>query len=106
LHWNSFFDIILTSHVIEHFVYPVDAIRKISDAVRLGGCWITQHPDASVFPGVKYHAGAPKEHLQLFDANNLVTVTTELGLKRVMYIQEEPGQSVSVYRKIKNSNAL
>jgi 2-polyprenyl-3-methyl-5-hydroxy-6-metoxy-1,4-benzoquinol methylase len=105
MHWQSFFDIIITSHVIEHFVYPVDAIRKIAMSLRLGGCWITQHPDASVYPGVLFHVrdNVPKEHLQIFDADTILIPSQAAGFRRITYIQEEPGQSVSVFRKIKHT---
>jgi SAM-dependent methyltransferase len=102
--FKSRFDIVCTSHVIEHFVFPYDAIRKISEVLRLGGCWITQHPDASVFPGVKFHVrdNVPDEHLQIFDKDTILLITDKVGFKRVYYQPEEPGQSVSVFRKIRN----
>jgi SAM-dependent methyltransferase len=103
MHWISRFDFVLMAHVVEHFVDPFNTIKKIAQVLRLGGAWITQHPDASVYPGVKFHVrdNTPKEHLQIFDENTILLITNELGFKRVVYKQEHPGQSISCFRLIK-----
>ena len=100
--WNNYFDFLLMSHVIEHFVHPVEAIQKVAEALKPGGAWISQHPDASVYPGVKFHVRdhTPNEHLQIFDEHTILKISEPLDFKRVLYKQEEPGQSISVFRII------
>jgi 2-polyprenyl-3-methyl-5-hydroxy-6-metoxy-1,4-benzoquinol methylase len=101
--WLDHFDFVLMAHVVEHFVDPYNAIRKINKVIRLGGAWITQHPDASVYPGVKFHVrdDTPKEHLQIFDEDTILRITNQLGFVRAVYLKQEPGQSVSVFRKVR-----
>jgi hypothetical protein len=101
--WENKFDYVLMAHVIEHFVFPVEAIAKIAAVLHVGGAWITQHPDASVHPGVKFHVRdhTPNEHLQIFDESTIIAPAEAAGFKRVAYKQEEPGQSISVFRKLR-----
>jgi SAM-dependent methyltransferase len=103
-HWRSRFDFVCMSHVLEHFVDPFSAIKKLSQVLRLGGAWLTLHPDASVYPGVKFHVrpGTEREHLQIFDDVTILKITEPAGFRRVYYQREEPGQSLSCFRKIRN----
>ncbi len=93
-------DMVITIHTLEHFVRPVEAIAKIRSLLKPEALWITQHPDADVYPGVLFHVRdhTPREHLQLFDEQTILAATP--GFERILYQQESPGQSISVFKKI------
>lgn len=96
---GALWDCIVTIHTIEHFVDPVNAFTKIHGLLKPGGVWITQHPDADVYPGVLFHVRdqVPREHLNIFDKRTILKAIK--GFDRFLYYQEDPGQSISAFHK-------
>lgn len=68
---ESAYDVILLSHVLEHFLHPADICRRIGSALRPGGTLIIEVPnDADVFLNQK---SEDQPHLMFFEKHTLLT---------------------------------
>ncbi|TLS19627.1 MAG: class I SAM-dependent methyltransferase [Betaproteobacteria bacterium] len=64
------YDVVLLSHVLEHFLHPADICRRISAALRPGGTLIVEVPnDADVFLNQKPE---DQPHLIFFETQTLL----------------------------------
>lgn len=99
--WNDFFDIICSDRVLENMLYPLEAIRKISMALRYGGCWITSDLDTKANLPKAYTYDDNRYGLfQIFDNDNLKIVASKFGLERENFQLGTTGTSINVFRKL------
>jgi len=105
-------DVILASHVLEH-IYDVDeAMSKITNALRRGGTFIVDIPDAGLMatdkpigmPILDFH----QKHINHFRALDLLRLAERYGFELVAtnaYL-ERMGCGCRVYYFVKNSNLI
>jgi len=81
---ESTFDIITTSHVIEHVTDPVAVIKRLGQLLKPGGLLFIAVPDVdslgcSIF-GKRWHYYLPDEHLYLFNERSINRAVISAGL--------------------------
>jgi cyclopropane fatty-acyl-phospholipid synthase-like methyltransferase len=84
--YENRFDVIIALHVIEHFVYPMEAFQRIHEALKTGGVFICQNPDSDSNTA-KHHVQEhiPDEHLQIFNKQSFNYILSQFGFRVISY---------------------
>ncbi|MEK7532661.1 MAG: class I SAM-dependent methyltransferase [Patescibacteria group bacterium] len=86
-HSDARYDAIVLFDVIEHFLYPTEDVRRMVNALRLGGVLVFATPNrGSMFArlmGRYWHAIVPPQHVFLFSDHHLEDFLGRFGLEVV-----------------------
>jgi SAM-dependent methyltransferase len=103
---DEIFDAVTAIDVIEHFIDPLRDVGNIYRILKPGGVLLLQTPDTDNPKALEmkgaWGALKPKEHLHLFNRQNLKRFAEKLGFKAVKYFEAfdtDDGNLVAVLKK-------
>jgi len=99
---KKYVDLIIGSHVLEHFKDPINALKKIKDILKDNGIIFLQAPDGSFYKDNSFlylNCQYPGEHKSLFDKKSLQTACNRVGLKIYDFIQNKEAKNFLVWIK-------
>jgi len=79
---ESYFDVVVSYHVLEHMLYPMDLMRNIGRVLKVGGTLIVGTPNIECFSARRFKGNfrmLGKGHRTLFSERNLLRVMNENG---------------------------
>lgn len=80
--YKNFFDFIFMRHSLEHFINPIDVLKKVSNALHPKGIVYIAVPDISIYNSMDRFS---KEHISYFTKDTLNTVVKLGNLKPLHY---------------------
>lgn len=78
------FDLIICSHVIEHFINPMDHVREIKGMLRKGGHAYMEVPNCPA-KWLKRNSWPDEPHITFFDADTVRDLATRVGFEIVSF---------------------
>ena len=84
------YDLILLSHVLEHFPDPVDALRTVRSMVAPDGHLLTVVPDLGIL--TPFHDQFTVPHTHYFSRRTFEAVHRSAGFEPIGFIDDQPGE--------------